>query len=105
MIRSVKQPRFDIYHWIACKHAVLQCFFNAFTDGRDEFFWNHPTDDVVLKFKSLARFVRRKFDPDVAELAVTAGLPHESTFLFDGLANRFAIRPLRRADVCLALEF
>src|SRR5690606_27733369 len=43
--------------------------------------------------------------PDVTVLTLAAGLLGILAFLFDGLADRFAVGHLRRTDVGLDLEF
>src|SRR6185503_14029877 len=73
-------------------------------DRRDVFARHRAALDRVDELVALALLVRLHLEPDMAVLAAATGLLDELALDLDRLADRLAIRDLRRADVRLDAE-
>ena len=104
VILAVEQRGLDIHHRISGEHPVFHRLFDAVLDRADELARNGAALGAVDEFESAA--LAERLDPEIdhAELAMAAGLAHETSLGLGGLANRFAIRDLRLADVRIDLE-
>ena len=73
-------------------------------DRRNEVARNRAALGAVLELETAALGQRLDLQFDHAELAVTAGLAHETALGFRRAPDRFAIRHLRLADIGVDLE-
>ncbi len=99
------QRRLHVDHGITEFDAALHRLVHALAHGRDEFLRDHAALDGVHELEALADVLRLELDDHVAVLTAAAGLLDEAVFLIHGLADGFAVRDLRLADVGLDAEF
>src|SRR5271156_100261 len=77
----------------------MQRLANALLSRLDEFLRNHTAPDGVDKLEALARLVRLKANLHVAVVARSTCLANVLAFRLGGLANRFAERDARLANI------
>src|SRR5579883_1354182 len=104
VVAAVVQSHPDIRHGEACQDAALERLPDTHFGRLDELARNPAARDVVDEFEAAAG---EWLDPNlhVTVLTVTAGLLDVATFAFGVLADGFAIRNLRLADVGADAEF
>ena len=73
MIRTVVQSSLDSYRGIARENALLDSVAQTFFNSREEVFGNGAAYNALRKLEAVG-IKRLKLDPNVAELAVAAGL-------------------------------
>ena len=104
MIRTIEERRLEVEHRVASERAGVRRFADALLDRLDVFPGYGAADDFVLEDVTGTGRLRLEPNPNVAVLALAAGLTHEFALLLDRLRDRFFVRDLRLADVRLDLE-
>src|SRR5215470_9791338 len=100
VITTEDEPDLDVDHFIACEETTLHRIANSLFDRLDVFPRNRAASDLVLKHKTFTG-CGLDLDLDVTVLAATASLLLINFLTRSGLRDRFTIRNLRLADVCL----
>src|SRR6202012_4699677 len=99
VVRTVVERRLEVEYREARERTRVRCFANALLDRLYVFLGNRTADDFVLEDVTRAGRLRLETNPNVAVLALAAGLTHEFSLNFDRLRDRFFVRDLRFADV------
>lgn len=73
MVGTVHQRRLQADNRVSGQHTVFDAVLQALFNRREEGFWNRAAEYLLLKDEVVADG-RLKLNPNVAELAVTAGL-------------------------------
>src|SRR3990167_60161 len=105
VVRAVVQRRLHVDHGITEFDATLHRLIHAFPDGGNELARDRAALDGVHELEALADILRLELDDHVAVLTAATGLLDEAVFLIHGLADGFAVRDLRLADIGLDAEF
>ena len=91
VVGTVVQGSLDTNGGIAREHALVDCFAQTLFNSGEEVLGNRAADYALCKLEAVG-IIRLELDPNVAELAVTAGLLLVTTLsadlLADGLASR-----------------
>ena len=108
MVGAVVQRRLEVDDRITGEHAVIHALAQTLFNGREEVLRDGAAEDVLGKDHLLA-LIRLELDPDVAVLAVAAGLLLVLALDLDGTADGLAERHLRlvqfRFDFIAGFQF
>ena len=104
MIASVVNLNLEVYHFVACKIAVLCRALNALVDCGDIFLGNGAADGKVFEYISAAGFAGNEVNLAVTVLTLTTRLTLVHALCIASLTEGFPVGNLRSAYVCLYLE-
>src|SRR5690606_13254343 len=104
-VRTLEQRDLDVHHREADQHTDGHGLLHAALYRQDTLPQHRAALDGVGELEALAGLVRFELDPDVTVLTAAARLLDELPFDgVAGLADGFAVRHLRCADVALDVE-
>ena len=104
MVRAVIERGFKPYHRIACRESLCNAVTKSLFDCREVVFRNGSADYRGFEYEIVA-VARLEFYPNIAELAMTAGLLLVLALCLYRLSDSLAVCDLRELKRYVYAEF